>query len=46
MNDPFKNFSCSACKWYASGKCFHLEHIMDVNPHDLCPEFESIMEDT
>ena len=43
MGDPFKNFECSACMWYANHYCF--EKLMKVHPHELCPEFKFIMED-
>jgi hypothetical protein len=46
MEDPFKNFECSVCCWYADHTCFHLEHTgMKVNPCDLCPEWKPIWED-
>lgn len=46
MKDPFKNFECSVCMWYAGRKCWHLEHTgLEVKPHDLCPEWKFIMED-
>lgn len=43
MGDPFKNFECKACKWFAGNYCF--KHLFKVKKHELCPDFKFIMED-
>ena len=43
MDDKFKNFNCGACRYYAHGYCF--EHLMNVKPFGLCPEWKAIWEE-